>query len=417
MSKATLGTRRASGVLRRRELIVPTLETEFAGVLLRNPLVLASATPGWDGERCHQAWIEGAGAVIPKSFAPPTKFGQHPRCGRMRIIRQGTRPIGMVNIELYTTIELEEWLQRDLELASQEGSQVFASIVAHPNPLVTAQNARTIEETGKVALFEINVSCPMPADESKVGYQMGNDPRACRSQVEAVKAAVGLPVGIKLTPTTSTMVPVAQAVQEAGADFITIGNSIRAFAGVDIATGLPRLPAYGGYSGPAIKPITQRHVSEVAQAVTTPIAACGGVSTWEDVVEYVMLGATTVQLCTTVMWNGYGAFGKILAGLEGYLEHENLASLADIRGKTLPHITSIEQVAKRAPLVSHVDPKRCTNLVKGGCELCGKACFYGAIRFSPRLELLPEVCDGCNLCVEVCPVGALELIPSPEVTP
>ena len=79
-----------------------------------------------------------------------------------------------------------------------------------------------------------------------------------------------LPVGIKLTPTTHNMVPMAKAAEEAGADFLTIGNSVRSFAGVDIRTGLPRLAAYGGYSGPAIKPITQRHVSEVAKAVTTP---------------------------------------------------------------------------------------------------------------------------------------------------
>lgn len=105
---------------------------------------------------------------------------------------------------------------------------------------------------------------------------------------------------------------------------------------MDIATGLPKLPAYGGYSGPAIKPITQRHVSEVAKAVKVPISACGGVTTWEDVIEYIMLGATTVQICTSIMWQGYGHFKTILKGLEEYLEREKLESLDAIRGKTLP---------------------------------------------------------------------------------
>ncbi len=388
-----------------------TLETNFAGVRLRNPLILASATTGWDGERCHQAWLNDAGAVVPKSFAPPGKFAQHPRCGRMKIVRHGNQRIGMVNIELYTTMTLDDWLKSDLEKAHQGGCCILASVVAHPDPADTGANARKIEQTGKVAMFEINVSCPMPADASKVGFQMGNDPETCYRQVKGVKSAVSLPVGIKLTPTTHNMVPMAQAAESAGADFLTIGNSVRSFAGVDIATGLPHLPAYGGYSGPAIKPITQRHVSEVAKAVKVPISACGGISTWEDVVEYVMLGATTVQICTSIMWHGYGYFRTLLQGLEGYLEREKLSSLEGLRGKALPHIVTIEEASKRPPQVAQVDSARCINLTQGGCEACGKVCFYGAIDFSPKLRLKSENCDGCNLCVEICPAKALRLGP------
>jgi dihydropyrimidine dehydrogenase (NAD+) subunit PreA len=387
-----------------------TLETEFAGVRMRNPLILSSATPSWDGAHCHEAWQNDAGAIVPKSLAPPVKFAQHPRSGRMKIIREGRRQIGMINIELYTTMDLRDWLQNDLQEASKGDSCIIASVVAHPDPESTARNARMIEESGKVAMFEINVSCPMPADESKVGFQMGNDPLACQAQIRAIKDTVSLPVGIKLSPTTDSMVPVAEAAEAAGADFLTIGNSVRAFAGVDVYTGLPKLPAYGGYSGPAIKPITQRHVSEVARAVSTPISACGGVSTWEDVVEYIMLGASTVQLCTSIMWKGYAHFRTILEGLTTYMENQGLESLASVRGQALPHIMTIDEVAKRPPLVAHVDPATCTNLKGGGCELCRNVCFYGAIAFAPRLQVNPEKCDGCNLCVEICPNGALRLI-------
>ncbi|MCK4785392.1 MAG: tRNA-dihydrouridine synthase, partial [Desulfobacteraceae bacterium] len=291
------------------------LEITFAGVKFRNPLILASATPGWDGERSNKAWQAGAGAVIPKSFGPPQRWAHHPRIGRMKLIKSGQKRIGMVNIELYTTMTLQNWLDRELEKAYEGNCAIIASIVAHPNPEDTAKNARIIEDTGKVVMFEINVSCPMPAGEDKVGFQMGNDPDTCFRQVQTVKKAVSLPVGIKLTPTTHNMVPIAQAAEEGGADFLTIANSVRSFAGVDIATGIPKLCAYGGYSGPAIKPITQRHVSEVAKAVNIPISAVGGVSTWEDVIEYMMIGATTVQICTGVMWHGYAFFKDILDGL------------------------------------------------------------------------------------------------------
>ena len=387
------------------------LEVTFAGVKMRNPLILASATPSWDGERSNLAWKAGAGGVVPKSFAPPSKWAQHPRCGRMKLIRHGKNRIGMVNIELYTTMTLQDWLDSELDKACEGGNVIIASIVAHPEPVDTGKNAKRIQDTGKVAMFEINVSCPMPADKDRVGFQMGNDPEMCFRQVEAVKKAVTLPVGIKLTPTTHNMVPMAQAAERAGADFLTIGNSVRSFAGVDIATGLPRLPAYGGYSGPAIKPITQRHVSEVAKTVKIPISACGGISTWEDVIEYVMLGATTVQICTSIMWHGYGYFKTLLEGLSEYMKREGLPSLDAIRGKTLPYIVPIDELAQRPPLVAQVDPQACINLTKGGCETCGKVCFYGAIRFAPKLKLDPKLCDGCGLCTEICPSNALKMIP------
>lgn len=387
------------------------LQVNFAGVTLRNPLILASATPGWDGERSNCAWKAGAGAVIPKSFGPPSKWAQHPRTGRMKLIKSGNRRIGMVNIELYTTMTLQDWLDRELDRAYEGNSAIIASIVANPNPEDTARNAVTIQDTGKVKMFEINVSCPMPAGEDKVGFQMGNDPEICFRQVEAVKKAVSIPVGIKLTPTTHNMVPIAVACERAGADFLTIANSVRSFAGVDIKTGIPRLCAYGGYTGPAIKPITQRHVSEVAKNVKIPISAVGGISSWEDVIEYMMIGATTVQICTSVMWHGYDFFGEVLTGLSGYMERENLDSLESIRGKALPHIVTIEKLAERAPLMVQVDSEKCINLTKGGCELCGRSCFYGAIEFSPQLKLNRKNCDGCGLCTEICPSGALRLIP------
>jgi dihydropyrimidine dehydrogenase (NAD+) subunit PreA len=386
-----------------------TLEVPFAGVTLRNPLILASATPGWDGKRTNLAWKAGAGAVIPKSFGPPSQWAQHPRCGRMRLIRYGKRRIGMVNIELYTTMPLEEWLESELEKAYEGNSTIIASIVALPNPEDTAKTARMMQDTGKVAMLEINVSCPMPLGADRVGFQMGNDPDMCFRQVQAVKKAASIPVGIKLTPTTHNMVPIAKACEAGSADFLTIANSVRSFAGVDIRTGLPKLAAYGGYSGPAIKPITQRHVSEVARAVSIPIAAVGGVSTWEDIVEYMMLGASAIQICTSIMWHGYGHFQKLLKGLTEYMDKEGIHSLESIRGKTLPHIMTIEDLAKKPAMAIQVDPDACINLTKGGCEQCLDVCFYGAIAFEPKFTLFPENCDGCGLCTEICPAGALRL--------
>ena len=123
-----------------------------------------------------------------------------------------------------------------------------------------------------------------------------------------------------------------------------------------------------------------------------------------------MLGASAVQICTSIMWNGYEHFQKILDGLTEYMQQEGIDSLESIRGKTLPYIKTIEDLAQEPPRVAQVDPDVCTNLKKGGCELCRPVCFYGAIRFDPKLSLIRENCDGCGLCTEICPVGALAMV-------
>jgi dihydropyrimidine dehydrogenase (NAD+) subunit PreA len=168
--------------------------------------------------------------------------------------------------------------------------------------------------------------------------------------------------------------------------------------------------AYGGYSGPAIKPIAQRHVSEVTKTVKTPISAWCGISTWEDIVEYFMIGATTVQICTSIMWHGYGQFQNFLKGFSDYMDEQGLTSFDAIRGKALPHIVTIDELSQRPPMVVTVTHEKCINLTKGGCELCGRVCFYGAIRFTPKLNLDMEKRDGCGLCRKICPAEVLSLV-------
>ena len=118
------------------------LEINFAGVKFRNPLILASATPGWDGKRSNQAWRAGAGGVIPKSFGPPTRWAQHPRTGRMKLIEFGKKRIGMVNIELYTTMTLQDWLDRELDVALGHDGLLAGEVFHHLENEVDAAIAK-----------------------------------------------------------------------------------------------------------------------------------------------------------------------------------------------------------------------------------------------------------------------------------
>lgn len=382
------------------------LKVNYAGVTLENPLVLASATPGWDAKRLRQAAAVGFGGVIPKTIGPPEEWAQHPRCGRIRILRTGKTATGMINLELFTTKTKDDWIERDLkELREGAGSaKIIASILAMPDARDTARLAQEVTETGCADMLELNVSCPMPT--STVGMHIGKDPRLTAAQVRAVKAASPLPLAVKLTPNVSDLIAVSHAAVEAGADGLAISNSVRAFAGVDVETGRPYLPAFGGYTGPAIRPIIQRLIIEVLRSgVKVPIAAIGGVSSWRDIVEYIMIGATVVQVASVVMWNGWQVVPRLLEGLRKFMADHGYQSVEDFRGVALPYVETIEEYARRPRKRISLDEDKCTR-----CGLCPRVCFYEALlEEAGDIKTDPAVCDGCGLCVEICPVGALKL--------
>ena len=379
------------------------LEVNYCGIMYRNPLVLASATPGWDGEGLRLAAQAGAGGVIPKTIGPRQDWAAHPRNGRIFMHRYQNRPIGQINLELFTTMTRDEWLSGQLALAKQGGAVMHVSILAMPNVDETAQLVEDIQNTGMADLLELNVSCPMPA--STVGMHIGKSAQLTYEQVRAGKQAAKVPFTVKLTPNVTDMVEIAQAAKEAGADGVTISNSIRSFAGVDIETGKPYLRGYGGYTGPAIKPVIMRHLSEVAKNVDIPISAVGGVTSFHEVVEYIMLGASTVQTCTAVMWNGYDAITKIVSDLDDWMMKKGYLSFDEIKGIALSDITSVELLAKEEPMFAWIDKDRCTN-----CGICEKLCFYRGVKQEEgKRTVITHMCDGCGVCEQMCPAKAIEL--------
>jgi dihydropyrimidine dehydrogenase (NAD+) subunit PreA len=379
------------------------LKVNFAGVEYKNPLVLASATPGWDGEGLKRAGLAGIGGVVPKTIGPLQDWAAHPCNGRLQLIKHSGKPIGMVNLELFTTMSRDAWLERELAIAKEGGAIVQASILAMPSPEETAELVQQIQDSGLVDILELNVSCPMPA--STVGMHIGKSAELTYQQTKVAKSAAKVPFVVKLTPNVSSMVEIAAAVKEAGGDGVVISNSIRSFAGVDIDTGKPLLRGYGGYTGPAIKPVIMRHLSEVARSVDIPISAIGGVMSYKDIVEYIMLGATTVQLCTSVMWNGYGYITKMLNDLDKWMDQKGYKSLDEIRGIALPHITTVEELAKLPAKYANIDEDKCTN-----CGVCEKVCFYRAISKGESSHCVTQAnCDGCGLCAQWCPTSAITL--------
>jgi dihydropyrimidine dehydrogenase (NAD+) subunit PreA len=383
------------------------LSIEIAGVRFRNPIWTASMTFGWSGKALRRAGEAGAGAVVPKSIGSPEATFQHPRCGRMKLFRHNGVPIGMQNNEIFSTLPLDEWLDTELSVAAKGGAKLVVSIVANEDPERTARIAQKVAATGLASLLELNISCPMPA--RGVGMNIGKHPDLAADQVRAVKAACpDLPLMPKLTPNVSDVAEIACACAAAGADAIAATNSVQALVGVDIETGEPLLPAFGGYSGPAVRPIMLRCVAQIAQAVDIPVCGIGGVGSWEHAVEMMMVGAGAVQLGTAVLWHGYDVITRTVQGLENFMERRGFQRPSDFVGMALPHMTTTEEMATRPAMAAFLDQSACI-----ACGRCLTVCGYDAISLSESgtYATIPRACDGCGLCIEVCPAGAIQLKP------
>ena len=379
------------------------LSVNYCGVTYRNPLISASAAQGWDGIALKTAAEAGAGGVVPKTLGPEVSWAAHPRNGRMYVYKVGKEPVGMLDLELFTTKSRKDWFDKELAIAKEGGAVMHISILAMPDPADTAAYAKQLLDTGLVDLFEINVSCPMPADT--VGMHIGKNPELAAAQVRAVKAIADVPVTIKLTPNVSDIVEIAKAVKEAGADGITIGNSLRGFAGADIETGHAIQRAYCGYGGPAVKPVIMAMVTDIARHVDIPISAAGGVTSYKDVIEYIMCGATTVQFASAILWNGYGTITKIISDLNDWMDRKGYKSFDEIRGCILDEITTTEALAEEAPMHASIDEAACIS-----CGRCAKSCAYRAISKGEASYVVdPDKCDGCGLCGNFCPKDAISL--------
>lgn len=387
------------------------LSVSFAGVKFKNPIIMSSMTFGWSGEAMKRAGLEGAGGVICKSIGSPAETFEHPRCGRMALYRYNGFPIGMQNNEIFSTTDVQKWIDTELAIAAEGGARTVISIVANPDPADTADLARKVAKTGLVDIFELNVSCPMPV--AGVGMNIGKSPELVAQQVKAVKEACpDIPLMPKMTPNVSDIAAVAKACEESGAEAIAATNSVQALIGVDVETGKPILPAFGGYTGPAVHPIMLRCVAQIAQAVKIPISGIGGVSTWKHAVEMMMVGATTVQVGTAIIWNGYKVISDIVQGIESFTERKGYRSPEDFVGIALPHLTTTEEMAKRPPMVSEVISRDdCIS-----CGNCAKVCGYDAIEMQDdnKPQILIDKCDGCGLCAQVCPISNLRLVDKME---
>ncbi|MDG6224241.1 MAG: dihydroorotate dehydrogenase [Candidatus Thermoplasmatota archaeon] len=303
----------------------PTLDVEISGIRFPNPLLLASGIADETGLSMAKAVERGAGGVVTKSLSLDLREG-HRNPVVVDLQNGMINAMGLPNPGASHYIrEIEEY-RRHTSGKNPIIASVFGSTIEG-----YAECARTIAASG-VDAIELNGSCP---NAEGLGLEFGQDPDVISDLIKAVRSAVSIPVFFKLTPMCNDIVKLASACQDAGADAVVAINTMKSMK-IDIRTGRPVLTnRFGGLSGPAIKPVGVRCTYEIASRLDIPVISVGGISNWEDAVEYIMAGASALQIGTAVAWGNLDVFSRIRSGISGFMRAEGYSSLEEMRGIAL----------------------------------------------------------------------------------
>ena len=391
------------------------LSVEFAGLKLRNPFMLASAPPTATGEMIQRAFEAGWAGAVTKSIGAEPAADVQPRLARLAV---ANRTIGLENIELVSQRHVDAWVKDIGEIKRHYPDHVlFASLTAGGTKEEWRYLIEQVVEAGADGV-QLDFGCPHGMPGKGMGSIQGQDPAIAGEITRWAKEVATVPVMVKLTPNVTDIVQIGKACEQAGADAIAAIDTVSILIGVDLDR-LEPLPsvagtsAFGGYSGPAIKPIGLRCIAQLAKGTNLPLSGIGGIARWQDAAEYILVGASTVQVCTAVMLGGYKIVEKMQNGLSAYMDEKGFESVAQMRGHVLPQITAHEQLDFAYKVTASVDEALCSK-----CGLCHTACRDGgwqAIEMKSRKvypRVVKEKCDGCSLCLQVCPVeGCISMVP------
>ena len=357
------------------------LSVSVCGLEFANPILPAAGPPSKDGATLQAAARGGAGGLVTKTVSVVPAVVPRPCMAEIRG--------GFLNTELWSELAVEQWIETEYALARSTGLPVIISLG------YTADQIREVAPLVRPFADALELST----------HYVGNDIAPIINALNAAKAAVDVPVFIKLSPHPNIQ-EIAVALEDAGADGLVMINSFGPCMSIDLETGLPLMGSkegYGWLSGAAIKPLAVRCIYDAARVVNIPIFGVGGIVNGRDVAEMFMAGASAVQVCTEAILRGPTVYARIARELDAFLEQHGYASVDDIKGLTIRRMA--ERGAPRAERPPSVDMERCSL-----CGLCEISCPYRAISTSESALLIDKhKCFSCGLCVSRCKRQALAM--------
>jgi len=290
------------------------------GLLLKNPVMTASGTFGYGEEYADFVDIQRLGAIVCKGTTlEPREGNPQPRLAET--------PAGLLNSIGLQNIGVEALIKEKAPMWATWQVPVVVNIAGESIDDYARLAAR-LDGVAGVSGLEVNISCP---NVKSGGMEFGTDPRAAASVTAAVKKAGSLPVIVKLTPNVTSIVEIAEAVADAGADALCLINTLRGMA-IDVSARKPSLGnVCGGLSGPAIKPVALHMVYQVAGRVKLPIVGCGGIMSAQDALEFIMAGASAVEVGTAQFVNPR-ALLDVLEGIEEFMRREGVKDISELIG-------------------------------------------------------------------------------------
>ena len=334
-----------------------TLSITVDGLNLPNPFIIASGPPGTNLNVIHRAFREGWGAVIAKTISLDASkvINVTPRYGKLHA-NDKREIVGWENIELISDRPIENWIEEFKRCKDQNPNWILiASIMEEYNRDAWIEIVERCQDAG-VDGFELNFSCPHGLPERKMGSAMGEDPEILLEVCGWVTSAAKRPVWAKMTPNITHIEDPARAALKAGCQGVSAINTIRCVIGVNLETLRPEPTVEGrttpgGYSSKAVRPIALRMCMELAAMIKNEfpgrsLSGIGGVETGEDAAQFILVGASTVQVCTGVMKFGYELVKPLCEGLLAFMEKHNFETLDDFRGYSLDYFTTHAELVR-----------------------------------------------------------------------
>ncbi len=385
------------------------LSIEYLGVKCENPFFLSSSPVGGNYDMVSKAFETGWGGVFFKTIGIFVADECSPRFDQND--KAGMPWIGFKNMEQISDKPTEQNFEFIYKLKRDYPDKVVVASVMGSTEEEWAELGKMSEQAG-ADMIECNFSCPQMTSHA-MGSDVGTNLELVEKYSKAISSVTKLPVIAKMTPNITIMEPAAIAAIKGGAKGISAINTVKSITSMDYEnmTGMPvvnGVSSISGYSGTACKPIGMRFIANLAacpELAGVPLSGIGGIETWNDCLDYMLVGARNVQVTTAIMQYGYEIVKDMINGMSHFMDERGVDDIADFVGIALPKLVPAEDLNRDFKIIPKVDEKACV-----GCGRCYVSCYDGAHQAiewddkKRRPKILEDECVGCHLCLNVCPV-------------